>query len=107
MKIEIRELPRAVADKRENARWIAERSPQGATAWLAAYEVLMERLAERADTFGEAHENVDLKIDVREALFKTRRGRPYRVLFTIEGAVVYVLRILGPGLPLVGPDDLR
>jgi len=42
-----------------------------------------------------------VEYDVREVLFKTRKGNPYRILFTIQEAEVLILRVRGPG-----QDDL-
>ncbi len=83
-----------------------ERSPQGARAWLRAYDDLIERMQKQAHSFGPAYENDDCEFDVRQALFKTRRGRVYRVLFFIEGEEVYILRVRGPGQAPVEPDEL-
>jgi hypothetical protein len=37
-------LPKAKQDKENIFRWISERSPAGAAAWLNAYDALMDRL---------------------------------------------------------------
>jgi len=102
----IHELGRAQADIRSIASWIAERSPQGARAWLRAYDDLIERMQKQAHSFGPAYENDDCEFDVRQALFKTRRGRVYRVLFFIDGEEVYILRVRGPGQAPVEPEEL-
>jgi hypothetical protein len=74
---------------------------------LAAYDRLIERLKEHADTFGEAYENSDLDMEVRQALFKTRRGRVYRALFVIESNDVFILRVRGPGQAPVDESDVE
>ena len=101
------ELPKAKADKRSIVEWIRERSPAGATAWLNAYDRAVEQLTNRADSYAEAHENTDLLLDVRQILFKTRRGRVYRALFVIEATTVYILRVRGPGQAPVDDSALR
>ena len=101
------ELPRAKQDKRAILVWLLERSPQGGSAWLDAYDDLLVRLEQDAASFGLALENDDCHgLEVQQALFKTRRGRVYRVLFFIEGNDVYVLRVRGPGQAPVEPHDL-
>jgi plasmid stabilization system protein ParE len=105
MSFTVRELRKAKADKRLIFEWLHEQSRPGALAWLAAYDAMVERLKSAADAFGEAYENVDLDIHVREALFKTRRGRVYRALFVVEGKDVYILRVRGPGQAPVTPDE--
>lgn len=103
---QVHELGRAQDDVRSIAGWLAERSPQGAAAWLRAYDELTERLERQAPSFGPAHENDDCEFDVRQALFKTRRGRVYRALFFIEGQDVYILRVRGPGQAPLNPGEL-
>ena len=104
MTFKVRELRKARVDKRQIFEWLHERSRPGAIAWLAAYDRLIERLKSHADGFSEANENADLEMDVKEAFFKTHRGRIYRALFVIEADEVFILRVRGPGQ---GPVDDR
>jgi len=106
MTFTVRELRKAKADKRLIFEWLHERSRDGAIAWLAAYDAMIERLKVGAGTFGDAYESADLDIDVKEAHFKTRRGRVYRALFAVEDNDVYILRVRGPGQAPVTPADL-
>ena len=107
MSFTIHELPRAKADKRTIFVWLLERSPQGAKSWLKFYDNLLVRLEKNADRFGQALENDDCHhLKVQQALFKTRRGRVYRVLYFIDGNDVYVLRVRGAGQAPVEPQDL-
>ena len=107
MSFTVHELPKAKADKRSIVKWIHERSPTGAAAWLNAYDRAVEQLKNRADSYGEAHENPDLSLDVRQILFKTRRGRVYRALFIVQTTNVYILRVRGPGQALVDDTGLE
>jgi len=107
MSFTVRELPKAKQDKRSIFGWLDERSPAGAAAWLDAYDSLIERLEQHAPSFGLAPESKDCDFDVRQSLFKTRRGRVYRALFFIEGQEVYILRIRGPGQAPVTPEDIK
>jgi plasmid stabilization system protein ParE len=100
-------LRRADADVQHITRWIAENSLQGANAWLDAYEQLLARLAEQADSFAAALEDPDCNIPLKQALFRTRHGSTYRAVFTIIGNEVRVLRIRGPGQPPLRDDELR
>ena len=80
MSFVVQELPRARADKQAILEWLLERSRHGAAAWLDAYDEAIVRLRDRPDTFGQALENEDCPlVDVRQSLFKTRRGRVYRI----------------------------
>lgn len=105
MKFQVRELRRAQADVRRIVNWVAERSPHGALAWLDAYDSMVAQLEKNAGTFGVAAENDEYELDVRQALFKTPRGRVYRALFYIEGYQVFILRVRGPGQAPVHPKD--
>jgi hypothetical protein len=108
MRFAVHELPRAKADKRAIFEWLFERSPQGGKTWLDAYDAALVRLETQAEVFTEAFENNDCPdTDVKQAFFKTRRGRIYRLLYFIDGCDVYVLRVRGPGQAPVNPDDLK
>lgn len=106
MTYEVSALRRAQADVRLILDWLAERSPKGARAWLDAFDSMVARLETEADSFGPAAENEGFEFDVRQALFKTPRGRSYRALFFIEGREVFILRVRGPGQAPVEPNDL-
>jgi plasmid stabilization system protein ParE len=82
MTFHVRMLRRANADFANIVAYLHERSPQGAAAWVNAFEKAKVRLSENADCCPEADENHRHAIEVRQALFKTRRGRIYRLLFT-------------------------
>jgi hypothetical protein len=55
----VRELPKALANKSAIIRWLHDRSPAGAAAWLDAYDSLIHRLTQIADSFGLAPESKD------------------------------------------------
>jgi plasmid stabilization system protein ParE len=99
-------LRRADADVRHIVHWIAQRSLQGAESWLAAYEQLLERLADQADSCAAALEDAECSIRLKEALFRTCHGSTYRAVFTIVGDEVRILRIRGPGQPPLVDDEL-
>jgi plasmid stabilization system protein ParE len=103
---QVHELRRAQADVSRIAHWLAERSSQGARAWLRAYDEMVTRLEQQANSCGLAYESEDCGLDVRQALFKARLGRVYRASFLIEGQDVYILRVRGPGQAPVQPDEL-
>ena len=101
----VHELPRAVADVKHIARWLREHSVHGAAAWMTAYDEMVARLENEPHTFAAAPETHP-EFDVRQALFKTSKGRVYRALFFIEGSDVYLLRVRGPGQDRVEPEEL-
>jgi plasmid stabilization system protein ParE len=106
MRNKVLTLRRAESDIQHITPWIAERSIQGAYAWLDSYEELMERLAQSAQTYPSAFEAAECKAPLRQALFGTRRGRRYRAIFVIAGDQVRVLRVRGPGQPPLQQDEL-
>jgi hypothetical protein len=53
-----------------------------------------------------APENADAELEVRQVLFKTRRGNVYRALYFVDGENVYILRVRGKGQAQVNPADL-
>lgn len=106
MKYQVVALRRAEDDVRHITRWIAERSIQGADAWLDAYEQLLLRLAEYADSCAVALEDSEFDLALKQAFFGTQHGRTYRAIFTILGDQVRILRIRGPGQPPLQHDEL-
>jgi plasmid stabilization system protein ParE len=98
--------PKAKRDARINYEWLAERSMSGAEAWSAALSRALRALQDNPERHGLAPEGEDFDRPIRQFLFKTRRGRTYRGLFTIEGRVVRVLHIRGPGQRPLERDEL-
>ena len=47
-----------------------------------------------------------MEYDIHEVLFKTSKGNPYRLLFTIVDDEVLVLRVRGPGQDYVSENEL-
>ena len=109
MTFRINVLSRANRDVNHFMSWIAHerKSPQGAVSWYQAYESALERLAYVADQQPLAPENEFADFEVRHMAFKTRRGRPYRMLFTLDDCEVRVLHVRGHGQDLVSADELN
>ena len=99
-------LPRAQLDVDATLRYLTERSLQGAIAWWNAWESIQKEIRQRPATFGLAPESSRHESDIYQALFKTRRGRVYRVLFAISGDRVNIMHVRGPGQDLVSPDEI-
>ena len=87
--------------------WIAERSPQGAGKWIEALSQAAARLADSADCFGLAPEASAFDNELRQIIFKTRRGNTYRALFVIRQNVAHVLSVRGTGQDLLQPGDIE
>jgi plasmid stabilization system protein ParE len=87
-------------------RWIQERSRSGAEAWYRRWQRVLNDLGQSADTFGAAAEDDDHDETIRQVVFKTHRGLPYRALFVVRGPNVFVLHVRGPGQDLMSPDEI-
>jgi plasmid stabilization system protein ParE len=107
MTFEVNLLPRAEADIQQIVQFLAERSSQGAAAWWQRWEQAIDELRDRPLQLGLAPESSKYDIDVRQLLFKTRRGRTYRALFTVVGRGVWVLTVRGPRQNLLRRSQLR
>jgi plasmid stabilization system protein ParE len=96
---------KAHRDARKIKRWIARRSHDGAKRWLGALDSAVDKLEIAADIYDLAPESDALDMDIRQIVFQTRRGNPYRALFTIRGTRVVVLAVRGKGQPYVTTED--
>jgi hypothetical protein len=106
MRFHVVALRRADEDVRHIANWLAGHSLQCATAWLEAYDDMLSRLANQADSCEAALEDFDPTMPLKHAFFRTKRGRMYRAVFTIIRDQVRILRIRGPGQPPLTEDEL-
>ena len=97
----------AQEDLRNIFSWIRERSPVGAETWFHRWEETLVAIQARADRYGLAPESDDHSEVIRQAIFKTRSGRPYRVLSLIRGLQVVVLHIRGPNQNTLHADEIR
>jgi plasmid stabilization system protein ParE len=80
MSFQVTITPRAEEDLRSILNWIGERSASGAEAWFNRWEETLVAIEARADRYGLAPESEDASEPLRQAIFKTRRGRYYRVV---------------------------
>ncbi len=88
---------RARTDADAIFNWLARRSIQGAISWYLAFGRALERIQAAPETCASAQESLLLQRELRQELFKTRRGRLYRIVFQIDETQVTILRIRGPG----------
>jgi toxin ParE1/3/4 len=102
----VRTLPRAEYDAQQIYDWIKERSPEGALRWWTAFLDACDSLKRMPDRHSLAPETDQSDREIRQLMFKTRRGNYYRALYVIVDAEVRVLRVRGPGQPDLLPDEL-
>jgi plasmid stabilization system protein ParE len=107
MKFNAHLLWRAERDVDHILHWLNERSPQGAASWLRRWDETFATLESSADEYGLAPENEESSLEIRQILFRTRKGRDYRALYTIRGQHVFVMHIRAPGQDLVPPEELH
>lgn len=106
MSFSVNTRPKAMADvRRITGRISATVSPSSAAKW---HDELLQKiltLAEDPRVWPEADEAANLGRDLR--MMPYGRGRhKYRVLFTIDGDIVNVLRVLHAAQDYAGEDDL-
>ena len=106
MTFRLRVLPRAERDAQHIFDWLKARSPDGAIRWWLAFDEAVHKLIDHPNGYGLAPESDSVQYELRQFLFKTRRGRRYRGIFTVIGDEVRVLRVRGPGQPPLEPDEL-
>ena len=108
MAFRVRATSRLHRDLTNFLNWLSreKQSPQGAASWLRAYDGAVKVAARSPFACGLAPENGLLEnCETRQFLFKTRRGRFYRALFTIKADELVILRLRGPGQPLLEPHE--
>ena len=106
MTYEVRTTTQADSDAHTIWKWLVERSLEGASRWVDAFESAKNRLAAEAGQLGLADESDAFDEDLRQVLFKTRKGNTYRLLYVIRGEVVFVVAVRGAGQDMVTPTDL-
>jgi len=97
---------RAKNDLRMIRDWLASHSRDGAMKWLDALDELCQQLTTSALETNPAPEAAELGIDLRQQMFKTRKGRHYRLLLLIDNQRVIIAAIRGPGQDAVQQDEL-
>lgn len=103
----VRVSPVAEADVARIMSWLAGYSKQGAANWYASFCLAIQSIETHPTAYAVAAEAEVLGREFRERLFRTPRGRHYRLLYTIEGDEIRVFHVRGPGQPLLNNDDLN
>jgi plasmid stabilization system protein ParE len=93
----LRIVERARSDVDDIFNRLVRRSVQGAITWYLAFRQSVTTLAHSPDSFALAAESHQLGRELRQALFKTRRGRVYRIVFATSDTETIILRVRGPG----------
>ncbi len=73
--------------------------------WFAAIWKAIDTLEIKPERCALADESTDLGLEIRELLFGRRRGT-YRILFSISGKTVHILRVWHSARDIIQPEDL-
>lgn len=93
-------LPQAESDSQQIYNWLFKRSPQGAENWYQAFVEAVDNIAQQGEIYGFAPEAEHLKRVVQQKLFRTSKGRTYRIIYEIEGEKLFLLHVRAPGQKL-------
>jgi plasmid stabilization system protein ParE len=85
-------LPGAESEIANVVAWIAEDSPVTAARWLEGIRQAMSTLSEMPSRCPVAGDDFGSEVIVRQLFYGRRRNR-YRILFTVQGDTVQVLRV--------------
>jgi plasmid stabilization system protein ParE len=103
----IRIVERARSDVDHIFNWIVHRSMQGAISWYLGFLHKVEEIAASPDSFAKAPESHPIRRPLHQALFKSRRGRVYRIIFEISDQAIIILRVRGSGQSPLRPRDIK
>ena len=96
----------AAADLTGYYDYAAQHSPIDALRWLERFEVALQSLDERPDRCSLAREHGKVDAEIRE-FHVGKRPYVFRVIFTIDGEIVRILRIRRSQRKTLSADDLR
>lgn len=82
----------AEQDLSEAYSWAAKHAPRTAGRWLDRFQEALGTLAHQPQRCALAKENGKVEVEIRQFLFG-KRPSVFRVLFTIDGNTVRILRI--------------
>jgi plasmid stabilization system protein ParE len=98
-------FPRAMADINVAVAWRGQRFLSDGTRVYAGILTAIRSLAASPDRCPSAYEAADLGLDLRELLYGRRRN-VYRIVFTIVGQRVNVLRVRHAAQDRLMPGDV-
>lgn len=102
----LRILPRAEADITHIYEWVFDRSPEGARRWYFAFEQAARAVVSNPLSYSLAREDEFVDYELRQFLFRTRRGRTYRGVYLVIGEELRLLRVRGAGQRDLDRDEL-
>jgi plasmid stabilization system protein ParE len=97
MNYDVLVLPAAERDVYRILTWLGKRSENAPAIWFRRWEDVVKTLSENPERCGFAPENEDHPADIRQIIFRTRRGNAFRAIFTIRQNSVFILHVRGSG----------
>lgn len=85
--------PQAEQDLRDAYRFIRDRAPLAAKAWLKGIRNKIKTLARYPERAPMAWESASFHEPIRELFYGSGNRGTYRILFIIEGRTVFVLHV--------------
>ncbi|MEZ6132159.1 MAG: type II toxin-antitoxin system RelE/ParE family toxin [Planctomycetaceae bacterium] len=107
MSVPVNLTSRAKRDIQSILRYVETRSKPGADAWYRRLAEIVESIGDSPESFGLAPEDEAHEERIRQAIFKTRKGLPYRALFVQRPEAVYIIHVRGSGQDQLDVDELR
>lgn len=102
MAFRIRITPEAELDAEEILVWLKKQGAGGAgLRWYQGLDEAIASLSIMPERGALALENEEFSFELRQLLYGKRRR--YRILYTIEGDMVFILRIRRPGQQPISP----
>lgn len=105
MKYRVELTAAALVDIEAAYRWYFERSPEAAERWRRRLLRAVARLESNPRRCAVAPESTMVNVEIRELIFGRRTG-VYRVFFTIQADVVYIVHVRHAARDTIDPDDL-
>ncbi len=97
---------RALADLHEAYEYATQHAPAAAAQWLDRFQSALASLGHNPQRCSLAHENPRSPRELREFLFG-RRPNVFRVVFTVDGDAVRILRIRRSARRFLSRRDIR
>lgn len=107
MKYQLHITPSAKRNAQQILRYLEKRSRRGARAWYSAFQQMTVAVEASPASFPLAPENDRHEEEIRNAIFKTRKGLPYRALFLLRENQVYIVHVRGPGQNELDADEIQ
>jgi plasmid stabilization system protein ParE len=102
----LRIVQRARTDADDIFNWLVRRSIRGAISWYLAFGQAIGKIQAAPESYARAPESQPPNCELRQAFFKTRRGRRYRLVFQMDENSIVILRVRGPGQAPLRRRDL-